>query len=93
MVDTALNLTPQHAGIALTAEEFASAKFQEPFIYERVQGRLVVMSPAGPEHRRVSRPFRRELGGYWHSRPHIVDEVDIEGWVATSSADDRIPDI
>ncbi len=77
----------------LSAAEFATGDFEEPYIYERVKGRLVVMSPAGPEHRKVSRPFRRELGGYWHAHTDLVDEVDIEGWVATSPEDDRMPDI
>ena len=81
------------AGVTVSAGQFATADFQGPFIYERVQGRLVVMSPAGPEHRRVTRPFRRELGGYWHAHTDIVDEVDVEGWVATSADDDRIADI
>ena len=81
------------AGLRLTREEFADAQFQEPYIYERIQGRLVVMSPAGPEHRFVSRPFRRQLSGYWDRNPELVDDVDIEGWVATSEDDDRLPDI
>lgn len=89
----ALKLGPQDAGRPLSAEEFAAADYQEPFIYERVKGRLVVMSPAGPGHRGVSRPFRRELGGYWHQHQDLVDEVDVEGWVSTSPDDDRIPDI
>ena len=93
MAGTTLYLTDQDAGVALSAEEFASANYKEPFTYERVQGRLVVMSPAGPEHRAVSRPFRMELGGYWHTHRELVDEVDIEGWVATSPDDDRIPDV
>ena len=77
----------------LKSEAFAAADYQPPFIYERVKGRLVVMSPGGPEHRLVSRPFRRELGGYWSRHPDLVDEVDVEGWVSTSPDDDRIPDI
>ena len=93
MVQTALKLTAHDAGVRLSAEEFASADFQEPFVYERVQGRLVVMSPAGPDHRKVSRPFRRELGLYWGLHPEGVDDVDVEGWVATSPDDDRIPEI
>lgn len=93
MATVALKLGPNDAGRLLTAEEFASADYKEPFIYERVKGRLVVMSPAGPGHRQVSRPFRRELGGYWHQHQDLVDEVDIEGWVATTPDDDRIPDI
>lgn len=93
MVKTALKLGPNDAGMQLSAEEFAAASYEPPFIYERVKGRLVVMSPAGPEHRYVSRPFRRVLGGYWNSNPDVIDDVDIEGWVSTSDEDDRIPDI
>lgn len=90
---TVLKLGPNDAGMRLTAEEFASADFQEPYQYERVKGRLVVMSPAGPEHRKVSRPFRRELGGYWQQHPDVVEDVDVEGWVTTGPDEDRIPDI
>ena len=93
MEQTVLQLGRDDVGFRLTREEYAAAELQEPYIYERVQGRLAVMSPAGPEHRSVSRPFRRELGGYWAAHPEIVDDVDVEGWVATSPDDDRIPDI
>ena len=93
MVKSVLQLTAKSAGMRLSAEEFASADFERPYIYERVRGRLVVLTPAGPEHRKVSRPFRRELGGYWHHHPDVVDDVDVEGWVATTPDDDRIPDI
>ena len=64
MVQTNIQLGPADAGMRISAREFASAEYAEPFIYERVQGRLVVMSPAGPEHRTVSKPYRRELGLY-----------------------------
>ena len=93
MLETSLNLTSEHAGTRLSAAEFARARFEGPYIYERVKGRLVVMSPAGPEHRRVSRPFRRALGLYWGLHTEVVDEVDNGGWVATSANEDRIPDI
>ena len=88
-----LRLGPDDAGCLVSAEEFANAEFQEPFQYERVHGRLVVMSPAGPEHRFVSRPFRRKLNVYWEEHLSLVEDVDIEGWVMTSPDDDRIPDI
>ncbi len=87
------HLGPTDAGRWLTRDEFATAQFQEPYIYERVMGRLLVLSPAGPEHRFVSRPFRRQLSGYWDRHPDLVDDVDIEGWVATSEDNDRLPDI
>ena len=51
------------------------------------------MPPPGLEHRDCSRPFRRELGLYWGLNPTVVDDVDVEGWVATSPDDDRLPDI
>ncbi len=51
------------------------------------------MAPAGPDHRFVSRPFRRMLNVFWHEHLKLVEDVDIEGWVATSPDDDRIPDI
>jgi Uma2 family endonuclease len=90
---TPLRLGPDDAGRRVSAEEFRAADFEEGFTYERVRGRLVVMPPAGPDHRRVSRPFRRRLGGYWDANPQIVDDVDVEGWLSTSPDDDRIPDI
>lgn len=93
MQKAAVTLGPDQAGALLTAEEFALAHYQPPFIYERVKGRLVVMSPAGPELRLVSRPIRRELGLYWGQNPTLVDDVNVEGWVSTSRDDDRIPDI
>ena len=93
MGKTLLQLGPDDAGTLLSAEEFSAAEYKEPYIYERVKGRLVVMSPAGSEHRRVSRPFRRELGLYWGLHTDVVEEVDVEGWVSTSPDDDRIPDI
>jgi Uma2 family endonuclease len=90
---TPLRLGPNDAGRRVSADEFRTAEFDESFTYERVRGRLVVMPPAGPDHRRVSRPFRRILGGYWNANPKLIDDVDVEGWVSTSPDDDRIPDI
>ncbi len=88
-----LCLGPDDAGRRLTRAEYADADFAEPYQYERVRGRLVVMSPAGPEHRFVSRPFRRKLNVYWEEHLSLVEDVDVEGWLATSPDDDRLPDI
>lgn len=93
MQQTILQPGPDDAGVKLTHEEFAHAACRPPFRYERVRGRLVVMSPPGDEHRLVSKPIRRELGLYWGLHRDIVDDVDGEGWVGTSEDDDRIPDI
>jgi Uma2 family endonuclease len=93
MIKKLLKFGPGDAGEPVSAEEFAAAEFEEPYTYERVRGRLVVMSPAGPDHRQTSRTFRRELCGYWHLHPDVVEDDHVEGLVATSSQDDRIPDI
>ena len=84
---------PADAGVKLSRRDFIDAEYEAPFKYERVSGRLVVMSPPGPAHRNTSKPFRRELGGYWRDHPDRIDDVDVEGWVATSEDDDRLPDI
>lgn len=86
-------LGPDEAGRPVSAEEYREAEFVEGFQYERVRGRLVVMAPPGHEHRYTSRPFRRILGHYWGEHPDRVDDVDVEGWLATSPDDDRLPDI
>ena len=41
----------------------------------------------------MSRPFRRDLSAYWKDHLKLVEDVDVEGWVATSPDDDRLPDI
>ena len=84
---------PGDAGRLVTADEYREAEFAEGFQYERVRGRLVVMAPAGHEHRCTSRPFRRLLPSYWNEHRDRVDDVDTEGWLATSPDDDRLPDI
>ena len=93
MTEMGLRVGPRNAGERITAEEFASAEFDPPYRYERVKGRLVVMAPAGPEHRAASRPFHRKLDHYWEEHQDIIDYVDVEGWVKTSARDDRLPDI
>ena len=90
---TITTLGTRDAGMRLSSHEFAAAEFEQPYGYERISGRLVVMTPAGHEHRSVSRPFRRSLGLYWGQHTDLVDDVDVEGWVATGPDDDRIPDI
>jgi Uma2 family endonuclease len=93
MPETILRLGPQNAGEQISREEYASADFVPPYRYERVKGRLVVMPPAGPDHRESSRPFQRMLNVYWDAHKDVVDYVDIEGWVYTSDENDRLPDI
>lgn len=88
-----LTLTPQDAGMELTHEEFAEADFQEPWRYERVNGKVVVMTPAGDAHRRSADPIRDYLGAYRLAYPDIVDRVSQESWVVIDEQNERLPDI
>ncbi len=88
-----LKLGPLDAGRELSAEKFASAKYQEPFRYERIKRQLVVRQPVDAYTRQIPRPFRRTLGGYWGAHATLVDDVASPGWVSTTPDDDRIPDI
>lgn len=88
-----LTLTQHDNGLELTHEEFAEADCQEPWRYERVNGRLVVMTPAGDDHHRVSDPFRDYLGAYRLSHRELVERVSQESWVTIDDDTERLPDI
>jgi Uma2 family endonuclease len=78
-----LTLSKEDHGLELTHEEFAEADFEEPWRYERVNGRLLVMTPAGPDHRDTAEPFRDALVVYKVNHPDIVDKVEQDCWVVT----------
>ncbi|HTI50430.1 MAG TPA: Uma2 family endonuclease [Planctomycetaceae bacterium] len=87
-----------HLGVAdhdlkLTRDEFAEAHYDEPWRYERVQGRLFVMSPAGHDHQRPNNRIRDYLGAYSLAHPEVVDCVFSEAWIAVDKGTDRIVDI
>ena len=80
-------------GRKLSREEFAEAQYDEPWRYERVNGKLVVMAPAGPDHQRPNNRIRDFLGAYSLAHPEIVEYVFSEAWIYTSKEIDRIADI
>lgn len=88
-----LILTPHDAGRELTHEEFAEADFQEPWRYERVHGKVVVMTPAGFEHNAAGQPFRNHLGAYMLSHPEIMEYLLPESWIVIDENTERIADI
>jgi len=90
---TELRLGVADHGVKLTREEFGEAQYEEPWRYERVNGRLVVMSPAGHDHQIPNNYFRDHLGAYRLSHPEIVECVISEAWVCTTKSSDRIADI
>ena len=67
--------------------------FDEPWRYEREDGRLIVMSPDSKQHDDCSEPFRDHLGAYKLARPDLVEQVISEAWVRVHGGTDRIPDI
>jgi Uma2 family endonuclease len=92
-VESRLTLGPEDHGRPISADEFASAEYREPWEYERVGGRLVVMSPGGQQHNDGTRPWRRLLGQYWNTHLDLVEDVLPGAWVRVGGGNDRIGDI
>lgn len=91
---TPLELGRDDDGRMLTAEEFAEAYFEEPWRYERVRGRLVVMSPEGQMHDDTAEPWRVELIHYQRNvRPDLVERVKPDAWIRIAGETDRIADL
>jgi len=88
-----LLLSIENDGLALTHDEYAEADFQPPWRYERVNGRLLVMTPPGYEHHVTLGPIRDHLGAYRLSHPEIVEHVFQESWTEINEDADRLPDI
>jgi Uma2 family endonuclease len=80
-------------GIPLSHREFAEADYHEPWRYERVNGRLVVMPPAGHDRSVTGKPIRNQLGAYEIAHPEVVDHVISEAWIFIDEDTDRIADI
>ncbi len=88
-----LTLSKADEGIELTHEEFLHADFAEPGRYERVNGRLVVMSPASDDHRNLVEPLRDALVDYKLRHRDLVEKVQQEGWVIIDQNTERLPDL
>lgn len=93
MSRVALKLGKADHGLRLTQAEFAEAGFDEPWRYERVKGRLIVMSPSGHEHQRPNSRFQAHLDAYWLKHPEIVEQVTAEAWMQIDDETDRIADV
>jgi Uma2 family endonuclease len=90
---TTLRLGRGDEGRLLTAEEFANAFYDEPWKYERVDGRLVVMFPDSEAHDDTSEPWRDQLAVYKVGHPGVVEKVVSDAWLLISDQIDRIGDI
>jgi len=88
-----LFLSREEHGLQIGRDDFASAEFDRPWRYERVRGRLDVMSPAGFRHHRCAKWIRNYLGAYELEHPDILADVFQESWVIVDETTDRLPDI
>ena len=88
-----LFLSHTDEGIELTREEYAEADTEGPWRFERANGRLVVMTPAGLEHQITVKSFRNHLGAYELSHSDTVEHVFQEAWTSVEDDSDRLPDI
>jgi Uma2 family endonuclease len=85
-----LRLGPDDHGRLLTDEEFAEADYAEPWRYERVKGRLVVLFPDDQEHVDTSEPWRDHLAVYKLGHRDRVQSVKSNAWVRVPGGTDRI---
>ncbi|HEU5117825.1 MAG TPA: Uma2 family endonuclease [Isosphaeraceae bacterium] len=88
-----LRLGKLDEGRYLSSEEFASAEYEEPWRYERIDGRLVIVSPAREVHQDSSEPWRDRLVIYKIQNPDVVQKVVSEAWIRVNDGTDRIGDI
>jgi Uma2 family endonuclease len=79
-------------GRIVSSEEFASADFEEGWIYERVNGRLVVGPPNGMEFHLACEPFL--MGLFCNKSFHrgIIQYIVSHAWVRIDQDNDRIAD-
>ena len=80
-------------GIKLTCEEFAEGIFEPPWHYERVEGRLVVMTPSGHDHVDAVEYFRDQFVAYKLAHPDRIANVVSEAWIVIDEQTDRIADL
>ena len=90
---TEIRLGVADHGANISRDEFAEAQYDEPWRYERVNGRLVVMTPAGHDHQKPNNRIRDYLGAYALRHPELIEYVFSEAWVSTDDGTDRIADI
>jgi Uma2 family endonuclease len=80
-------------GRLVSSEEFAEAEFDEPWKYEREDGRLIVLAPRGEGRLDATIPWRDRLIIYQIANPEIAQRISTEAWLRVDKGTDRIGDI
>jgi len=80
-------------GLRVSSEDFAAATFDEPWRYELVKGKLLVMSPNGEEHVAAYEPFRDAFVAYKLAHRERVHRVVSEAWISIDDDTQRIADL
>lgn len=88
-----LRLGKRDEGRLVSSEEFAEAEFDEPWRYEREDGRLLVLAPSGEGHLKGTIPWRDQLIFNQHANPGLVQYVSTEAWLRVDGGTDRIGDL
>ena len=92
-IEDQLKLGRLDDGRPTTTEEFANAEYEEPWTYERVDGRLVVMSPEGTGHVKQSEPWLKVLFVYSFLHPEVKLTIASQAWIHADEDNTRIADI
>lgn len=90
---TPLLFGPRDHGRAVSDEEFAEARYEAPWRYELVGGKLVVMSPNSEEHDDAAEPWRDAFVAYKLAHRDRVQKVISEAWVRVERGKSRIGDV
>ena len=90
---TRLILGKADHGRVVSADAFYHAEFDEPWTYEREDGRLVVMAPEGTGHVRRSNSWRDRLVHYQYENLGIIEEIVGQAWVRPDGKTDRMGDL
>lgn len=92
-MQTELRLGVADHDLPLSVDEFAGATFEEPWRYELVNGKLVVMSPTGDEHAVLQEEFLVPLAVYKASHPNRIDRIFADAWISIDESKQRIADL
>lgn len=93
MIETRTKLGLKDQGRLLTDEEFVEGVYDEPYRYERMGGRLIVMSPSGKTHLSFIWFILRHLSLFDAGHPGIIELVAPEAWLRTREKHDRMIDV